>query len=232
MKIRSLYKKISLLTIISTLALSVNAATVSFMDTINLQMTNWTETLTVDKFDSSLGTLTSISFTLEGTVEGAANYESLDAGPANVTLDLSAIIEVNRPGGGTLIVDVQPLANVTDSADPFDGAIDFGGTSGNSFPGLTDTDTDAAVSSAAADLALFTGNAGDTITLDATASGMSTGSGAGNLVTQFMTSASANLTVEYTFDEAPPVNPVPEPGTMFLMGAGILGLIGIRKRRK
>ena len=230
MKIKSVTIKVVLLAIMSAVSLSVNAATISFTDTVALQNTNWADTLTVDKFDGTLGTLTSIQFTLEATVEGNASFENLDSASATISMDLSSQISLNRPSGGNLIVDITPVANQTETVSAYDGTIDFAGTSGNAFLGLSETATDMASSSSVTDLALFTAAfMGETISLDVSALGMSTGSGAGNLVTQFATQAGAALEITYTFDAN--TNPVPEPTTYALFALG-LGALGIHRRRK
>lgn len=107
-----------------------------------------------DKFDSSLGTLTRIFLTLEGTVQGTAKYESLDSSPTTVTLNLQATMDLTRPGGAS-IVQVLPVANVVDNPTSFDGVNDFGGTSGAEFTGLTNTANSNQVLSGAADLNVF-----------------------------------------------------------------------------
>ncbi len=209
---------------------TANGATISFMDTIVQQSTNWQENIELTQFDPNLGTLTGIMLTLEGTVNGTANYESLDNAPANISLDVSAGLTILRPDLTTLL-SVTALVNQMDAARAFDSIIDFAGPSGGSFPGLTNTATTMASFNAAPDLILFTGLG--TILLPTEAIGMSSGSGSGNLITQFTNSASAKATIKYTFDAAGPGPVVPEPGTMLLFGSGLAGLIGWRwKNRK
>ena len=167
-------------------------------ESVALTSTNFTNApMVFDKFDSSLGTLTRIFLTLEGTVQGTAQYESLDASPTTVTLNLSATIDLTRPGGAS-IVQALPVANVVDNPTAHDGTIDFGGTSGDIFAGLTNTATSNQTLTGPVDLALFTATfVGETITLELDASGASSGSGAGNLITQFFTDAGAVATVQY-----------------------------------
>jgi predicted porin len=51
---------------------SVHAATISYTDSKPTTTTNWTDVLSFAKFDSSLGTLTSIRFDLSGAVQASA----------------------------------------------------------------------------------------------------------------------------------------------------------------
>lgn len=207
---------------------AANAATISFTDSVPVTNTNWTESITLNKFDSSLGTLTGVTFELIGEVSGQASYESLDSAPAVISLNLQATIELDGSGLGLgTIVQVLPVANVTDNASDFDGTIDFGGTSGGTFTGLNQADSDVG-GIAPANFALFIGGPGDTFSLDVEANGSSIGSGAGNLITQFSTNASAEVTVTYTYTS----NEIPEPATLALIGAGLAGIGVARSRRK
>jgi len=177
--------------------------------------------MSVSKFDPSLGTLTSISWSLSGDVGGSARAESLDASPATLTLDLKATITLDKPGGGTL-AQVIPIVSNAFSATAFDGTIDFGGTSGVSYLGL---------SGSANDIGTIPGvDWGDwvglgNVTLSTNAAGQSSGSGAGNMIQSFATSAGASFEVTYTYD------PVPEPSSALLSLAAVAGL-GLIRRRK
>lgn len=204
-------------------AVCATADEIMYMDSVMLQSTNYTSSVTVPRFDPSLGELTKVSFMLNGSVEGSARFESLDAEPAIVEMQLAAELTLQRPDMSTLVVTL-PLVMTSDNADAFDGGIDFGGTSGKSYAGLSGSDSDMAMSTLAADLALFTGPAfmPGTITLPLTAMGASSGSGAGNLLLQFMTSAGAEVKVTYEYR-------VPEPASLGLLGLG--GLTLIRRRR-
>lgn len=74
----------------------VHATTVSYGPvSYGPATTNWTSSLSLPQWDPSLfpgQTLTGISFTLDGSVSGNAKFESLDAAPATVTMDLQATI--------------------------------------------------------------------------------------------------------------------------------------------
>jgi hypothetical protein len=201
---------------------SAKADEISFQDTIAVTSTTWFDTLSVPKFNPALGTLQTIDFTLEGTVMGEAKYESLDADPATVSLNLQAQITVQRPDLSNLIV-VLPVVNVVENATAFDGAIDFDGGSGSTFSNLLAMDSTSASSPPpASDLVLFTGIGN--IDLPVNALGTSSGSGAGNLILQFMTDAGATLTVKYTYM-------VPEPGSLMMLASGAVMCLARRRMR-
>ena len=141
---------------------------VCYTASIPLQSTNWNQSMTFPKFDPALGQLVSIDFTLNGHIEGSVREESLDGSPTVVTTNFQAQITLTRPDLSVIVVTI-PIANFNDTFTAFDGAIDFGGTSGVSHLGIT-----------------------------------ANASGSGNLITQFLTQASANCTVCYHYINTPP----------------------------
>jgi hypothetical protein len=209
------------------LTVAAFAASVSHGGSLPLTQTNWINSITVPKFDPSLGTLTGITFSLAGQVQGLAQFESLDAGPATVTMDLSAALRLQRPDGSDLVVTI-PVAHTSDDVTAFDQVMDFGGTSGRTYPSLSASKTETAVSPPPlSDLTLFTaGFAGETITLPVRATGNSEAAGAGNILVVFQTSASADATVTYEYDA------VPEPSSFLALLAGIGGLAGLSARKR
>jgi len=206
-----------------TLSSNVNAAVISQSDAIAMSNTNWSNTLSFNQFDSSLGTLDSVSFEITGVVAGDARYESMDSAPSTVTLSLEAMLELARPSGAPLVV-VFPVVSVVATPGPFDTVIDWSGTSGGAYIGLTATLSNSASTTSAADLALFTG--AGTIDLGVSASAQSMGTGSGNLVTWFTTDASADVTVIYNYST------VPVPAAAWLFGSGLLGLVGMARHKK
>jgi hypothetical protein len=174
---------------------------VCFTDSVALTPTNWTDTMTVSKFDPALGVLTGIDFILSGEEQGSAAVESLDGSPTTVTTQFQATITLTRPDMSVIVVTV-PAAIFTDDLAAFDGIVDFMGPSGETHGGIVANDMDSASSTDPMDLALFTGMAGNpgTIDLPVTGMGTSTASGSGNLISQFMTSAASDVQVCYTYE--------------------------------
>lgn len=225
MKLKRLAFWISACVVISLLFVGgARAATQSHQGTISLATTNWTEYITIPKFDPALGTLDQITFTLSGHVEGLAQFESFDASPSTVTMDLSAIMQLQRPNS-TILVEVIPLASTSDAVTAYDQTFDYGGTSGRTYDNLSDTKVESKTSPPPlSDLTLFTG-LGDII-LPVVATAHSSASNGGNIQSHFSTSASACATVEYTYTA------IPEPSGIVALLVGLGSLIPFRRMRR
>ena len=205
--------------LVGLLSAPAAANTITYTDSIALDTTNWSDTVSIPKFNPTFGTLDSIKYTLTGHVEGTAKFENQDGAAATITMDLSSILKLQRPDLTTIVISV-PVASTSDDVAAYDGVLDYAGTSGKTYSNLSNDLSENVTSSTAADIALFTGT-GD-IVMPVLATGASTGSGSGNLVLQFATAASANVEVVYTYT-------VPEPTTMGLLSLGGLALIRRRK---
>jgi len=224
-------KKILGLVLATTFSMgAANAATVSFTDTINTQVTNWGPTaLSVNQFDSSLGALTSVRIDFSGNVDGTVKVESLDAATATVTSNVRSDLSLDLSSLSISDIILLGVGN-TDvrSVGAYDGTLDFGGTSGFGPVSLSGTDLGFLTTSDVTDLGLFTG--AGTISFNASATGLSSATGAGNLITQFSTNAGTALKVTYTYNAAPTSN-VPEPASLALLVLGF-GLMGVTRRNK
>lgn len=203
---------------VAALGTSASAGMIVHSGSLPLASTNWSVDFDVPQFDTmgGLRVLDEVCWTLTGKVQGTAMAESLDAEPAVVSLTLQAAVSLSL--GMTVLDVVLPLVNTMFNASAFDGNIDFGGTSGATFADLMNTDS---VMNSTAMVAPFIGNG--VVTLTGAADGTSSGSGAGNLITQFMTSASLDWEIVYKYSE------IPTPGAMALFG--VAGLCVARRRR-
>lgn len=228
------------------------AGTLSFSASVpgsgGVQSTNFSETISVPKFDPGLGDLLSVAIKLTGTVEGSVRGESSDASETNLTLALQATLTAALDEGGFLgafdLVTAIPVVSETQTVTAFDGVVDFGGTSGFSILDASNTALDAATITADSSLffdlvsgqevldAFTASSAGvvENVSLIVDAIGQSSATGPGNVSSSFSTSAGATLNIHYNFEGNTPV-PTPEPTG--LLGAGVvLGLGALAQRLK
>src|SRR5689334_18186509 len=105
--------------------------------------TNWEADAHVPRFDTGLGTLVSVDVQSDSSLTATASVESLDATPTVVRLQFQITVTVNLPDGQLLPVTV-PLGSFNDSLGPFDGTVDFAGTSGMTHAGIHATDSHSA----------------------------------------------------------------------------------------
>lgn len=205
-----------------------NAAIITQSQTITQSPTNFTENLTFDLFNLGSGfELTKVSFSIDGDVFGSASVESLDASPSVINIELSVTLTLFDPFNSPLVVSI-PLFAQSFNAGAFDGTIDFAGASGASFTGLNASQLVTEEYTDAPTLIDFTGPG--TIMLDFVAQGSSSGSGAGNLVSQFATEASGTVDIVYEYHSTSVS--VSEPSVIALFGLGLIALGGMRRNRK
>lgn len=165
----------------------------------DLSRTNWTRSIDLPKFDPALGTLESVSISGALKIEGVGRGESTDAAPATIVLKLSVAGELTVPGSPTQTV--APEVSRSFNASTFDGVVDYAGTSGfttetlNSFGALTP------IVLTGGAMTPYIGQGAWTSVAKAT--GVSSGSGAGNLEQGFNTKAQADVCVAYAYSPPP-----------------------------
>ena len=170
--------------------------------TVAVQPTNWSKSLTFPKFDSTLGRLDSVTVTARAEIKGGGRMENLGPSDADITLELSATVELDTldpttvPAGRLRLAPLQTRA-VTLAG--FDGTIDFAGPSGIAFSDLGGSADAAHTSTDPAVLSLFNGPG--TLTLNSTAVAASRATGSGNLISAFSTDAGVPppLSIVYTY---------------------------------
>ncbi len=186
---------------------------------------DWATTLNLPKFDPVLGTLTGITITNYGEILGSIGVENKHLTLARtINATLSATLDVTLPGAlGTL--STAPISAQTFTLLPkYDGTVDYGGTSGSTRTNLSDLDSAFYIVDPG-DLALFTG-AGN-LSYDVYAADNSFASGGGSTASNFSNLAGILLDIKYDYIPAP----VPEPGTILMLGSGLLAF-GARRFSK
>jgi protocatechuate 3,4-dioxygenase beta subunit len=171
--------------------------------TIPTTGTDWTQSLSVPKFDPSLGTLTSIDIVNAGTFTSSIKVESLDGGPSTIIATVSGTLTLTGTSVTGLVSNAS--ANKSFSASAFDGTIDFGGSSGHDFGSPSTSGTNTITLSDASSLAAYTGQGN--LTFSDVAHATSSASGAGNLLTQIGTTANAQLSVVYHYIPSNAIKP-------------------------
>lgn len=203
-----------------TLSGAAGADIIDHAGAVPLADTNWMVGISVPKFDAALGTLTKVTWSFSGTIMGDMRFESLDSAPSTVNVNIQATMMLMLADLSPLIT-INPSLDRTDDVTEFDLVSDFGGTSGRSYVGLSDTESGNGSATDAATLAFVTG-AGN-IDLLASAVASTSATGAGNLQQLFLSQATGEYKVSYEY------TPVPTPGAMALIG--LAGLSVGRRRR-
>ena len=197
---------------------AVQATTLKYETSIDLEKTNFEKQINLPKFDSSYGDLESVLFELNGNVQGSVELENRDPQAALVTGNLAAEISLKQPNDSVLLVAL-PTASVEQNLSAYDEQLDFAGTSGVRLTDISNTKTESAFFTTTDDLTPFIGDG--SLNLFVEAIGTSTATGAGNLLAGFETFAGATVSVAYTYakKEKPIKKRVPEsrvPATLFI----------------
>ncbi|OLT63484.1 hypothetical protein BJP37_25170 [Moorena bouillonii PNG] len=220
---------VSVLSSIVATTTAAKSATIVQSASVPLMPTNITDeplTPVINPFDTSLGTLDSVTIEFNGGMSGDARSESLDAQPATLTWNLEGLFTLVGPNNTTLFTET---ATVQDSAEvaAYDGTTDFQGPSAVSFIGLTGdvsgekTFTNDSVFNA------FLGT--DPVDFLFSAETISMVTGIANIVNAIATKAQADVTVTYDYTPSEP-EPVPEASSV--LGLGLVAGLKLFWKRK
>lgn len=183
----------------------VHAGQTCVTSSVPLTLTNWNQTVSIPRFDSSLGVLTAVHVQLGAHLEGSAGVENPSFFGEVVPMQFAVQTSITRPDN-TLILVATPSQNFAPHLSGYDGTVDFGGSSGAFFPNLSvDVIPSPTVTlSAPLDLALFSGPTSNpgTIALNVASIGTSTATGSGPIITTFLSRSSAQITVCYDYEPA------------------------------
>lgn len=199
---RSTRSVVVLLSIAAGLAATgAQAATVSYQATFPLSpyLNSGTYVFpgaTLPKFNLAGQCLSSVCVRLDGGLAGSIAFENYDNFPKTVNVTFTGKITLQRPDLSTLII-VQPVTGTTDNMPAFDGVLDYGGTSGKTYPNVGATQSDSTCTNSMTDLALFAGPG--TITLPGFATDLSSQVGANSW--SISVKAYATITVTYHYTE-------------------------------
>jgi hypothetical protein len=159
--------------------------------------TNWQQTASVPQFDPAQGALSGITVSFQAHVGGSVGIESLDNRPSQASSVYASDMQL-ADYGGSVLLSLTPSVGFLDSLAPFDGTIDFGGTSGVFHGNISVEDSGSiSVPLTPENLAAYVGLG--TVSFDAAAVGASMVTGPGNIVSQILTSADATVTICYEF---------------------------------
>lgn len=201
------------------------AETIAQTRTVASTLTDWNENLTFDKFNSSLGTLESITFTITTTAQTVITVTNTALSSSNGTVRTEVQISLLDPEG-----------YFSDSLPQIDGfvpgvAVNYTLASGESKaygPYTRTLNTGGGFTYDSPDvLAEFTGSSTDDIVLAlSTFTQTLLGNNGGNTSASQVTSASGSVTLTYSYSA------VPEPSTMALGAIGVFAMIALYFRRR
>ncbi|MFN6563363.1 MAG: choice-of-anchor E domain-containing protein [Nostoc sp. ChiSLP01] len=202
-----------------------NAGSLSYTSSTNYDFTDIIDApLSVQKFDSSLGTLQGVTIEFTGDILGNAGFEnrSPNASQATVTLGSKLSLELNNQS----LLALNPQYSSSYQVGKYDGVTDYSGTSGKTISNLTATQSSIQSFTNATFLQSFIGNGNVDFLFTAIADSLVSGSG--NIRSYIDTYAKAGIKVTYNYEET---KSVPEASTTLGIGL-VAGLCLLSQRKK
>jgi len=216
-------KRLALITATLGLAATANAATVSYNFNNPQQTTEINQTGNLGLFDSNLGTLTGAMLTLSNSATLTLSATNTSAQTQNANLTAQEFFDWSSS-----LAALNPLVATSIELSVTTGMQSYAAGATRSYGPFTPT------ASRNVDLtsllASIQASGGGAFSLGCTSlSGISILGGGGNISTHQSTEAGCGGSITYTYT-ARQVD-VPEPGTLALLGLGIMGLGAMRRKR-
>ncbi|WP_104901989.1 choice-of-anchor E domain-containing protein [Nostoc sp. 'Peltigera membranacea cyanobiont' N6] len=199
-----------------------NAASLSYTSSSNYDLTDIIDApLSVQQFNSSLGTLQGVTIEFTGNILGNAGFENRSQAPTPVTVNLASQFSLGLNNQSLLALN--PQYSYSYQVAKYDGTTDYGGTSGKTVSNLTATQSATQSFTNTQFLQSFIGNGNVDFLFSALATSAVTGSG--NMRSYIDTYAKAGIKVTYDYQS------VPEPSAT--LGVGLIaGLCLLSQRKK
>ncbi|HLK56700.1 MAG TPA: SdrD B-like domain-containing protein, partial [Chthonomonadaceae bacterium] len=158
--------------LLAILTAGAGAQTVTQTQTVSVPSTAlsgpYQTNLPITKFDPTLGSLQSVTITLQGDITSSMKIEVIDTIGHSVGATASGTLMLERPDLSNIVtltptstvgpLALQPFVQFQNGAFVGDLVVDYGGTSGHDFGQITATGSLNALLSLPGDLALFTGS--------------------------------------------------------------------------
>lgn len=203
-------------------ATGVQAATINYDFDYPLSTTEIGHTGTLGLFDSSLGTLTGATLTLNGEALFSFSGENVAAQTQSASITSSTTLSWSSSLGALTPYLTDLLLSATSGTQSY--AV---GETKNFGP---IADADSAINDLGSILGALQANGGGDFTLSCSSlSGLNVLGGGGNINTTQNTQAGCGASILYTYSEGS--TEVPVPGTLALFGLALTGL-GVASRRR
>ncbi|MEH1940295.1 MAG: PEP-CTERM sorting domain-containing protein [Nostoc sp.] len=205
---------------------AANAASLSYTSSSNYDFTDIIDApLSVQQFNSSLGTLQGVTIEFTGDLLGNAGFENRSKSQSKITLDITSDFSLKL--NNQSLLDLNPEYSYSYQATKYDGITDYSGGSGKTISNLTATQSATQSFSNPQFLQSFIGNGNIDFLFSALAESVVAASG--NIKSEVETYAKASIKVTYNYENVK--RRVPEPSTT--LGVGLIaGLCLLSQRKK
>ena len=214
----------------SLTASTVQAATVSFSYNNPLELTELNQTGTLGFFNSNLGVLTGVQFNAFG--EGSTTITLVNNAVQAQTVSADSSVLLNFFSSDLALSGIfspnNPFLTLS-----FGAGVSYPLAAGQSFTTGLLNDTDSRMLDASQFnglLSLQTVGDGAFDVTCRSVSQLSVSGGGGNILAGQSTMAGCGAEIIYTYDATPTSSVIPEPGSLALLGLGILGLARFRRK--